>query len=224
MKIPFTNLEIKSTKAINQRVNEDNVSKLFEQLTKHFGKNQLVFNKFDLTRIINEGYMFNPDVYAIINKIIQTASMIDFQLYEIKDDKSFTQYKSYRKNNLKEETIYFQRKALEPVEHLEIMKLLNYPNPLQTNTTFTQSLLGYYCLLGNSYINKIPIAGSKGNVAGELQVLPAHLVKIVYGDPQNIIKGYTIDNFQNVKYTFEKENVYHFKTFNISNIVIVIIY
>jgi HK97 family phage portal protein len=215
MRIPFTNLEIKKeTKATQTRLNEERFDNLFEQLTKMFGKNQLVYNKVDLARIINEGYLFNPDVYSIINKIVQTASMIDWQLYEIKDDKKFKQYKSYKKSNSLEQSNYYRVKALEPIEQPEIMKLLMYPNPYQTSTTFTQSLLGYYCLLGNSYVNKLTIEGSRGNIPGQLQVLPAHLVKIIFGDRQNLIKGYTIDNWDDVRYNFEKENVYHFKTFN----------
>ncbi|MFA5234205.1 MAG: phage portal protein [Sulfurimonas sp.] len=215
MKIPFTSLEIKKSESIKaNRVNDDKINILYEQLLKFFGKGQLIYNKNDLTKIINEGYLFNPDVYSIINKIIQTASMIDWQLYEIKDEKAIKQYKSYRGKGI-DEAIYYQSKALEPVEQPEITKLLNYPNEQQTSTLFTQSLLGYYCLLGNSYLNKIEIAGNKYNVTGEMQVLPAYLVKIVFsGSSKNMIDSYSIENFNDVRYNFPKETVYHFKSFN----------
>ena len=216
MKIFGNKIEKKSQKEIKAvgKVNDDRVNLLLENLTRFMGKGQLIYNKNDLIKIINEGYLFNPDIYSIINKIIQTASMIDFQLYEIKDTKEFWQYKNYRGKVSNEESRYMQLKALEPVEQPELMKLLQSPNPNQTSTLFTQSLHGYFCLLGNSYLNKIEIAGNKYGITGEMQVLPAHLTKIVFGDKTNIINGYSIDCFNDVKYNFPKESVYHFKTFN----------
>lgn len=196
------------------KVNEDKLNILYEQYTRFFGKGQLIYNIMDLKRIITEGFLFNPDVYSIINKKLQTASMVDFQLYVVKDDKSFRQYKSIKRGNDLQETYYYQRKALEPVDNTDINKLLDYPNPYQTSTIFTQNLLGYYNLLGNSYMNKIVVAGNKYGITGEMQVLPAHLVKIVFGGAGNIIDSYCIDNWGDKKYAFPKESIYHFKTFN----------
>ena len=148
MKIPLLNIEIKrATKAVTTktRINEDNFNKLFYELTKYFSKGSLMWNKNDLKNVIEEGYLYNPDVYSIINKIVQTASMIDWKLYEVKDTKEFRNYKTYRSKSMIEEATYYRSKSLEEVEQSQIQKLLDYPNDYQTATTFTQTLLGYYC-------------------------------------------------------------------------------
>ena len=74
-------LEIKKQQKASElkasKVNDNAVNTLYEQLTRFFGKGQLVYNIMDLKRIITEGYLFNPDVYSIINKKIQ-KQMIQF--------------------------------------------------------------------------------------------------------------------------------------------------
>lgn len=218
MKIPFTNREIKLIRNPNapapSKINEDSVNKLYESLSRYLGKGLFVWNKSDFKAIIEEGYLFNPDVYSIINKIIQTASTVSFELYEVKNDKMLSKYRSAVKNFHMDDALMYRTKALEPVEEHDILKLLDNPNPNTTNTVFTQSFLGYYCLLGNSYLYKIVVAGSKDNMPGELQVLPAYMVKIIFGSPAQPIKGYSIDDWNNTKYNFLPEEIYHFKTFN----------
>jgi HK97 family phage portal protein len=216
MKIPFTKKEIKlqSTKqSSTPRINADNFNKLYDILLQYLGKGQLIWNKNNLKYLIESGYLFNPDTYSIINKIIQTASMCQLKLYEIKDEKSFRQYKNV-KSFSPDNMLDFQRKAFEPVEQPEIFKLLEQPNKYNTYTLFIQNLLGYYCLLGNSYLNKIVVNGNKNGVAGELQVLPAYLVKIIAGTPANPIAGYTIENWNKYKYNYTQEEIYHYRTFN----------
>jgi len=218
MKIPLTKYEIKLAKSkqgvqLRSGINSDKVNKLYEVLLKYLGKGQILWSKDDFKYIVQSGYLFNPDTYSIINKIIQTASMCQFKLYEVKDEKSFRQYKNLK--SISPENVYdFQRKAFEPVEQPEIFKLFECPNKYTTYTLFIQSLLGYYCLLGNSYLNKNVITGNKDGIAGEMHVLPAYLMKIVMGDALNMIGGYSIDNWLNRSYTYTPEEIYHFKTFN----------
>jgi len=215
MKIPFTKFEIKSTKAQNLIINKDNFNKLYETLLKFIGKGQLIWNKNDLKYLVESGYLFNPDTYAIINKIIQTASMCQLKLYEIKDEKNFRQYKNVKSFSPSIENLFdCQKKAFEPIEQAEIFNLIEQPNKYNTYTNFMQNLLGYYCLLGNSYLNKLTVNGKANGITGELQVLPAHLVKIITGTKLNPIAGYSIDNFNDNKYNFTQEEIYHFKTFN----------
>lgn len=214
MKIPFINLEIKKgEKKLRPNINNESVNKLYDTLLQYIGKGQLVWSKNDLKYIINSGYLFNPDTYSIINKIVQTASMCQLKLYEIKDEKSFAQYKNIK--NLNPDNIAeYQRKAFEPVEQPEIFKLFEAPNKYTTYTLFIQSLLGYYCLLGNSYLNKIVINGNPNSLIGELYVLPSQLIKIIIGDRNDIISGYAIENWNNIKYNYSVEEIYHYKTFN----------
>ena len=220
MKIPFTKLEIKKaeskavTTPIQTNINKDAVNKLYESLTRFFAKNQFIWNKNDLQAVIEQGYLFNPDVYSIINKIIQTASMVAWQMYEVKDKKALARYNIYKKANNFDAIQEYNIKALEPIETHPLLDLLENPNPYSTGTVFDQNLLGYYCLLGNSYLNKLIVTGSKGDVAGQLIVLPAYLVKILFGDNKRLISGYSIDNWNDVKYNFTPEEIYHFKSFN----------
>ena len=217
----FLNLEIKRTKAINTNpkvnesfVNNDQVNKLYEQLTRLMAKGQFVWNKNDFKNIIENGYLFNPDIYAIINKIIQTASMVGYQVYDIKDKKTFRQYINYKKVKNTEATFEFQRKSMEAIGDHPVLSLLEQPNQYSTGTVFDQNMLGYYLLLGNSYLNKVVIAGNPSGKIGELQILPAYMVKIILGTASNIVDGYSIDCWNNLKYKFTPEEIYHFKSFN----------
>lgn len=195
------------------RINKEAFNKLYDILLRYLGKGQIAWNQNDLRYIIESGYLFNPDTYSIINKIIETASTVQLKLYEIKDEKSFRQYKNLK--SFSPENIYdLQRKAFEPVEQSELFDLFENPNKHTTYTLFIQSLLGYYCLLGNSYLNKLTNTGNPDGLTKELQVLPASLTKIVIGDALNPINGYTIEGWNNNDYKFTPEEIYHFKTFN----------
>jgi HK97 family phage portal protein len=213
MKIPYTNIEIGvKAKQTLSRINKDNLDKLWDNILRYIGKGQLMWNKNDFKYIIESGYLFNPDTYSIINKIIQTASMVQYKLFEVKDKKQFRYYKNIKSFN--PDNIYeMQIKAFEPVEQKEIFSLIEHPNKYNTFTLFEQTLLGYYCLLGNSYLNKIIVNGTNG-ITGELQVLPAYMVKIIIGDKINPIAGYTIDNWNDTTYKYTTEEIYHFKMFN----------
>ncbi len=197
----------------SNRINSDNFNKLYDQLLRYLGKGQLIWNKNDLKYIVESGYLFNPDLYSLINKIIQAASMCQLKLYEIKDEKFFKQYKnvkSFAPDNIQE----LQHKAFEPIEQPEIFKLFEQPNKYNTYTLFIQNLLGYYCLLGNSYLNKIVVNGNKNGITGELQVLPAYLMKIKIGDKLQPIAGFSLGDWDDATSRFTPEEIYHFKTFN----------
>ena len=170
MKNPFS-FFIKSNnkKEVSANINTERFNRLYDSLTRYLGKNQVVWNKNDLKYIVESGYLFNPDTYAIINKIIQTASSVQFKLYEVKDEKSFKEYKNIKSLNL-EKTYSLRTKAFEPIEQPEIFKLLEAPNKLTTHTLFIQSILGYYCLLGNSYLNKLTITGNAEACAASLEL------------------------------------------------------
>lgn len=111
---------------------------------------------------INEGYVKNSDLYAIINYMITTASAVDFAVKmpngELKND------------------------------HPKLELLYN-PNPLQSKEEFIQSSLGYKYLTGNDYIwgNRL----NMGSFA-ELWVLPAHRIEIIYNNASDPIGGYRI--------------------------------
>src|ERR1035437_1587141 len=121
MKLPF-GLKIEKREAAETgTVNLDQYNKLYEQLTRFFSKGQFIWNKNDLQNIIENGYLFNPDVYAIINKIIQTASMVGWQTYEVKNSKALSKYKSYKFAKNYDAMQEMQHKALEPVEEHPLM-------------------------------------------------------------------------------------------------------
>lgn len=214
MKISFfkNNRQKASPQQMPTNVNKESFNKLYESLLRYFSKGQFVWNRNDLASIISNGYLFNPDVFSIINKIIQTACMVGWQMYEVKDSKSFNRYKTYKKAHNTDAMMEYSIKAFEPVDEHPMLELLEHPNRYNTGTLFDQNLLGFYLLLGNSYLNKLIVVG-KG-VPGELEILPAYLVKIVFGDRMNLVKGYSIDNWNDIKYQYSTEEVYHFRSFN----------
>lgn len=48
---------------------------------------QVLWNNADTMTIVNDGYVGNPDIYTVVNRITKTASFAPFKVYKIKDQK-----------------------------------------------------------------------------------------------------------------------------------------
>lgn len=76
-----------------------------------------------------EGYSKNVIVYRCVQMISKAAAGIEWELYQ-------------------------KRKGGKPleIESHPILDLMNRPNPTQAQAQFIESVVGFYCLTGNSYI------------------------------------------------------------------------
>jgi HK97 family phage portal protein len=134
------------------------------------------FSKFDEQFIIDKGYAGNADLYAIINKISQTAAGIPLDLVEI--------------NSNGEE---------ELITEGELYDLIQQPNRLQTRIEFVQESLMFLLLSGNSYTAGYRALGM-GDQIRELNNLASQFMQIEAGDMANPINAYWYQEVYNTKY------------------------
>ncbi len=114
----------------------------------------------NFTEDLMKGYMDNPEIYSIINKIADTASSIQLSVVD---------------------------KDGEPIEGHWTEDLLSNPNE---DTTFKELLYNYYVYLlaiGNSFMYSPKIEGGK---VTEIWTMPSDLVLVVSGAFYEPISGY----------------------------------
>ena len=149
-----------------------------------FGVNVPIVNPENLESYIDNGYAKNADVYTVVEKILSYARRV--------------------KTGLKING--------EEVDSHPALDLLNKPNPIHSKYTFKDTVLGYYLLLGNSYIYKLsPSLGRNAGKPIELWPLPAQHVEAVQGDYMQPVTGYVVDFFQN---TLDVNDTIHIKRWN----------
>lgn len=140
----------------------------------------------------NEGYAKNVVVYRCVQMIAKAASGIEWELYS-------------------------KRMGGKPVEieNHPILDLLKSPNPTQAQSAFFESLVAYYCLTGNSYIESFRLGNAPPlelwtvkpdgmAIVPDAKGYPAKYVLKING----ITKQWDVDPFT------MRGNIMHMKSFN----------
>lgn len=150
--------------------------------------------KANLATQAKEGYMLNIIVYACVRMIARAAASVPWCLYSIDA------------NGEKEELLTHP-----------YLTLINRPNPLQSQSEFIHSLVGYLYISGNTYLQAVgawepsqPMPQNRAPI--ELYALRPDRVKIL-PDPINIVGGYRYKLGQN-ELNFPRENILHLKLFH----------
>ena len=144
------------------------------------------FSSKNAKNFIQEGYVSNPDVYAVVSKIAQSFASVKWCV--------------------KAET----RGGIEEVYDTELNRVLDCPNQLQTWSEFQESAAIMYLLTGNTYINGTEAIGFQG--FRELTVLPSQVTSPIIGDKINPVAGYELQ--ANETQYFNTEEVAHIKAFD----------
>ena len=142
----------------------------------------------DDDKLINEGYASNTDVYAIINKIVETASNVPIVLYRKTPD------------------------GLEEVTDGELLELFINPNPDQVFKEFHAESLLYLLGTGDLFLNGITAVGF-GDAIQELRVLESNLTEIIQNETDGKVTRYEVTKFNRV-YKYSPDEVYHGMYFN----------
>ncbi|QIL41017.1 phage portal protein [Pedobacter sp. HDW13] len=167
---------------------------------------------------LKNGYGKNVHVYVAVNVYLRKAKVAPFILSKVKSKKKLVKYDQFMQSKNQEHRLEAARlkdEALEELESHEIIDLLNKPNDYQTGVEFRESLLGFFKVLGETFV--YGIAPSNGRNAGkfkELHVVPPTIIEPVYsGNILDPVSHYLImvDGKQE---RIEKENVFHYKTWN----------
>lgn len=171
------------------------------------------------TNYIEKGYSDNEIIFSIMRLLLSKYTQAPFMLSEVTDEKKFRKFKSFQavggNGTERIQSLVFGSKAMEEIHEHDLLTLLNNPNKYQGQAEFIEAAMGFYKLLGETFIYKIKLEGgpNMGKVA-ELHVLPAHLVEVVYsGNYDDPIQGYKFtmgDSYVQIP----KEYVMHLKTWN----------
>lgn len=164
-----------------------------------FGAAQANFNTRKYSVFAKEGYQQNVIVFDAINKIAKGIASIDFKVFEGEGD----------------------NKRLVKDTH-PLVQLLAKPNPWQAGAEFFESVISYYLISGNTYIEKsYPFTGLEKEIEpdnGEptwLYSLRPDLMLIDI-DKQGRITSYDFGITQKIKYIIDefKSNIIHMKSFH----------
>lgn len=183
--------------------------------------NGSVLQNYENGKYVNEGYLGNADVYAIVSFLARKCASIPWYVYKLNDTEkgrtSLMKYKQLSKGIANKGA--FERAIIERknayseniVMGSPLAKLLENPNKNQSQDQFLENLFGYRFLSGEG-----DIYGNDGNLGGkfvEINVLPTHFLDI-YGDPIDLynVIGYRLMVGSGID--LPKENVMQWKTWN----------
>lgn len=192
-----------------------NYEKVLSALTKYFNGQLATLPQND-NSYINDGYFMNDHVYSVIRLLTRAASTIPIYLYRVVDKKALRRYKNLQNSENPDmlKLNFYKTKALEQIEDHPILKTLEQPNPLQAQAEFTENVLGYKYLLGNSYIMGIgPDNGKNKGTYKEMYVLPSQDVNIKIGEGFEPIEAYVL-NKGTTKIEIPPEQICHLKTWS----------
>lgn len=184
--------------------------------------NSAVLQQYDNRAYVDDGYLGNSDVYAIVTFIARKAGSIPWYVYKMnntaKAKTSLARYKQLSKginNKGAFERAMIERKSAydeNMVMDSPLARLLEHPNPQQAQDQFFQNLFGYRILSGegNIYGNDGAIKGGK---FVELNVLPTQYLDI-YPDPNDLygLLGYKLMVSGGIN--LPKDQVCHWKSWN----------
>ena len=205
-------LDFFKRKGLNPNVN---------QSTRIYGINGAVLQEYENGKYVNEGYLGNADVYAIVSFLARKAASIPWYVYKLNNtEKGRTSLQKYKQlsrglsfQGAFEKAVMERKNAYSEniVENTALAKILERPNEYQAQDQFFENLFGYRFLSGEGNIY-----GNDGNIGGqftELNVLPTQYLDI-YPDKNDLygLVGYRLLVDKGID--LPKSNVCQWKTWN----------
>lgn len=195
-------------------------NRLYQGLLQFTGGDYPILQDDNLKEHIHKGYLFNPDLYSVVNLITNSAKGVRWVLYEVKDQKKFRKYR-HLPNEAKQfqlDKVYrLKEQSLEEVNDSsnQLYRLMDRPNPLQGWGEFIENVLGFKLVTGNSFVHGVILEnGANAGLVNELWVMPSHYTKIVANKGfQSIVNGYQLE-IGSKKVDFTAEEVLHIKYWN----------
>ena len=194
-----------------------NTSEQYNRAIYNFLGNTIVWNTENDQTYIDDGYRKNATIYSIVNIITKAASTIPYHIYEKINDNDYKRYKALTSgiidNSIMQKANMLKKHALVELEHTELQKLLDRPNPAQSYSSWISELVAFGKLTGNRYIYGIgPETGDNIDKYTELYVMPSQIMEIKSGGIMKPVDSYTIQ--YNGSYNIPSEQVCHIKDFN----------
>jgi phage portal protein BeeE len=178
----------------------------------------IVYNDTPLS-YIKDGYMMNPDVYAVVNIITRAAAAVPPLVLEVKDEKKAREYyrlKHSQRNGVQEGFQKKQRelreKAFEEVpETNDLYKLIQRPNPLQAFPEFLENFWGFWEVTGNAFAHGVELSDGRFS---EMWVMPPQLTQInVDKGLESLVESYNLI-WHGSQHKIPADTVLHVKYWN----------
>lgn len=207
LKDRFANLFIKST------------NKLYRNLFSTISLYPL--GNDDAEQQIDKGYLYNPDVYSVVNKITHAAKAVKWELYEVKDSQKHNQLRYATKQAQITNPIQAIKTKSEAYNKItdrsnQLYRLLMRPNPMQGFSEWIENVLGYKLITGETFIHGVKLRnGINAGLINEMWTMPAQLMEIK-ASKNKVIEAYVLRNITSNAgvVTFNPEEVLHLKYFN----------
>ncbi len=137
------------------------------------------FSRASQTKLIQDGYASNTDLYAIIKKISETGANYDYVL-QIKVDGKWERVEEDKSNDTWER---------------DLIKLLKQPNDDQDWFSYMEQSIGYLLMTGESFTKGTPIVGYEGFYSS-IYIAPSNYVNVIEEDNKFPVspESYEIDN------------------------------
>lgn len=133
----------------------------------------------------SKAYTTNSDAYSVIKRIAKTAAMIPLIVYKVKDEKALKEYEwqtkqhNYSTQSLVKKQL-LKARALEPVtEEHKLNKLLNNPNPYESQTEHREGIYIFRLSTGNAFVyTPFPDFGENKGKPIEMWTLPSQYMTL----------------------------------------------
>ena len=216
----FENLRTKAARFLMPKAQSN---KYYDAILKMIGGGFTSYDE-DAKTYIEKGFLYNPDVYAIIQQQATKAASIPWIVKTIKDNgakKKLDRLNMQVKGNFTPQ-LYIKKLALEKkaFKEEELDFPMERPNKIQTWAEWKSLQKTFLKSTGNVYIFKqAPENGANSGIPRNVYMLPSHLMKIVlkdsrdFNDEESPISHYMlIEGQQYIE--FKAENVIHIKYAN----------
>ncbi len=143
---------------------------------------------------IEQGYMRNGDVYAVVNQIATKSAAVPFSIRQVKDKTTARQFKSYQGSKLRGDArARMELKILgaEAYDQTPMELPFSMPNPHQSWVELIHLYSVFWNTCGEVYLYwTTPNGGPNAGKPAQLFVLPSHLMQIVVKQGwQNLAPG-----------------------------------
>lgn len=195
-------------------------NKLTDALLQFVGNDYPILHDDNYREQIQKGYLYNPDVYSIINLITNAAHGVKWMLHEVKDERKADRYlrlPTEAKQYQLEKVWRLKEQSFEEVhdENNQLYRLMQRPNEMQGWSEFVQKLLGFKLVTGNAFIHGVLLEnGANAGLVNEMWVMPSQYMHIVASPgTEAVVQGYTLE-YSSRRTSFTPEEVLHLKYWN----------
>lgn len=193
---------------------KDDKNKLFEAFYST-SNNIVVWMDNSNDTFVNQGYRGNATVYSIIRKIQDKDSEVPLQAFRKGKEKKYKE-KKYKSGDLDRAQAKFERtKNLDVVSSGSLVKLLEKPNPYQSQSEWMKEGSMWFRLCGEAFLYKITVGNELSTALEitEMYWLPVNLVQLIQGDMFMPVQGYKFE-IGNQMVNILPEDVMHIKMAN----------